>query len=455
MHARSKATHEAGGQCEVVIAYVPILATDACRFEGLAATPDAAKARLMPLFDVTPARGRALGAHLDALADAVAVAFGARPALVDAGDAGSERGDDCARTVDGRVHLAYLLDAARARGLALVPVTGLRRPDAYQLAVADAVAVDRRGVALRLQRPDFRDGGARDVRALDVRALATLDLLGVTAEEVDLVLDFGGVTAGHLAAYERTARAALTTLTRDVTWRSVTIAAATQLGADARGTARGPRAVPRTDWLLWRALTAATLTASMPISGTAGGTSVATAPLLAPYARAGALRFGDYGPLLYGPHPVRPDGAAEWVGYAHGAEWLVRDLGSDGQRADTPRADTPRADTPRADTPRADLPHPAPLRGDGYWAEGRRRPIRVVRETSAAPAEVLPAPCPDVRAGAWTGPNGGPPDVWRGPAERATWRAAAVTHHLTIAVEQLAPTMRGPTPPSARDADVR
>ena len=402
-------------------AYVPILATDVSRLAGLAATPDAVKARLTPLFDVTPPpRGRGLDAHLDALVDAVAGAFGARAALVDARDAGSERVDDCARTADGRVHLAYLLDAARARGLALVPVTGLGRPAAYQLAVADAVQVDGRGVALRLQRPDFRDPAT-----LAARALAALDAIGAEPGAVDLLLDFGGITAGHLAAYEATARAVVAALAGEVGWRSVTIIAATQLLAGARGLDLGPRTVPRTDWLLWRALTA----------------GAGAAPALDRYARAGALRFGDYGPLLYGPHPVRADGTAEWVGYAHGAEWLVRDVVGESHRCDIPRHDAPRAGS--------------------HW-EGRRA-VRVCRESPApVHADVLgevpwlEPPPPE----AWPGPtvpsHGGPAgasngtanapahaaELRRGTAERVTWRAAAVTHHLTVAVEQLAPSPR-------------
>ncbi|GJG86292.1 hypothetical protein tb265_14730 [Gemmatimonadetes bacterium T265] len=398
----------------VVTAYVPILVTDAGRLGGLAAAPDAAKARLTPLLDVTPPRGRPLEVHLDALVEAIAGAFGARPALVDARDAGSERGDDCARTADGRVHLAYLLDAARARGLALVPVTGLRRPDAYQLAVADAAQIDRRGVALRLQRPDFRDPAT-----LHARARAVLDVLTIEPEAVDLVLDFGGVTAGHLAAYEATARAVLAALTCDVAWRSVTIAAATQLLALGRGPERGPRAVPRTDWLLWRALTA-------------GADAV---PPLAAYARAGALRFGDYGPLLYGPYPVRADRAAEWVGYAHGAEWIVSDVVGDAHRADGPRHEARSRDGAR---------HDVAVRADGCWGDARR-PARGRRASSAAAhaeviggAAVWPEPPPD----AWPTSNGAASDLRRSAAERATWRAAAVTHHLTVAVEQLAPLLR-------------
>lgn len=386
-------------------AYVPILGTEPSRLEGLAATPDVVKARLTPLFDITPPRGRRLAVHLDGLVDAVARSFGSRLAFVDACDAGSERGDDCARTEDGRVHLAYLLDEARARDLTLVPVTGLRRPEAYQLAVADAVQVDERGVVLRLQRPDFRDPGS-----LQARALAVLDEVATAPEDADLVLDFGGVTTGHLGAYESTARTVVGALTCDLNWRSVTIAAATQLLAGTRGYERGPRAVARTDWLLWRALTAG--------SG--------AAPPLGRYACEGTLRFGDYGPLLYGPHPVRPDGAAEWVGYAHGAEWLVRDVVGESYRADLYRPDALRPAVPRT---------------DGCWSEGRRS-VRVLRESAAAAhAEVASGvPWTEPPRVVWPAPSGPSPEIRCAAAERAPWRAAAVTHHLTVAVEQLAPS---------------
>ena len=417
-------------------AYVPILATDPSRLEGLAATPDVVKHRLTPLLEITPpprngSRHAAphvaslplphhavshapLEAHLDGIVGAIADAFGARPAFVDACDAGSERGDDCARTTGGRIHLAYLLDEARVHGLTLIPVTGLRRPDAYQLAVADAASVDRRGVALRLQRPDFRDPDA-----LDVRVLAVLDALEAASSDADLVIDFGGVTSGHLAAHTATARRVLTVLTRDLAWRSVTIAAATQLLADGRGPTRGPRAVPRTDWLLWRSLT----------------TGVGAVPALDQYARAGALRFGDYGPLLYGPHPVRPGSAAEWVGYAHGAEWLVRDVVGEGARGAGASGGVAGADVSRPDGPRADAP----------WNDApRRRSMRVVRESAVARVDATDAaPWPDDRRNDMRAdPLDPSTDPRRGAAERATWRAAAVTHHLTVAVEQLAPSSR-------------
>lgn len=353
------------------------------------------KARLTPLLDVTPPpRGRSLEAHLQALTAAIERAWGPRVALVDASEAGNARGGDCARTADGRVHLAYLCDLARAAGLALVPVTGLGRADAYQLAVADAASIDQRGLALRLHRPDLRDP-----RSLEPRALALLDTLATVPETTDLVLDFGGVTAGHLAAYESTAHAVLAALTENVAWRSVTIAAATQLPADGRGATRGPRTVPRTDWLLWHALTV-------------GAHAV---PTLAAYAEAGTLRFGDYGPLLYGPHPVRADGTAEWVGYAHGAEWLVRDA----------LGEIPRADTPRVDE---------------HWDESARRTPNVTREPAGSSRPAGASAWPELRhtpAGGW--PVVGSVEPRPGVSERSTWRAAAVTHHLTVAVEPLAP----------------
>ena len=120
--------------------YVPILAAAAGRLAGLGATSEAVKARITPLFDVPRARpaspdidadAAALERHLAATVDAVATAFGQRRGYLDGGAL------DGARVPDGRAAAAWLYDEARTRGLPLVPVTGLRRSDAYQLAVAE------------------------------------------------------------------------------------------------------------------------------------------------------------------------------------------------------------------------------------------------------------------------------------------------------------------------------
>jgi hypothetical protein len=253
-----------------VSAYIPILSAERSRLAGLAAATDTVKDRLTPLFDVpalaaTPAAAApaptadARGAppsvaplepRLAGVVDALAAAFGRRRAYLD-GDAVDHR-----RADDGRLAAAWLFDEARAWGLPLVPVTGLRRSDGYQLAAAEAASVDRRGVCLRLQLPDFGD-----LEALPERVHALVDALGVAPDRVDLLVDLGRVAAEESRVLAVAARAVLGPLRRAARWRALALAAGgatPRLAAGAAANGAGVDRVPRTEWLLWRALRADT-----------------------------------------------------------------------------------------------------------------------------------------------------------------------------------------------------
>jgi hypothetical protein len=134
--------------------------------------------------------------------------------LLDAGSIDHRRVDD------GRATAAWLFDGARARGLAIVPVTGLRRSAAYQLAVAEAASVDDRGVCLRLELPDLAD-----LDDLPERVHTLVDLLGVPPEQVDLLVDLGHVAAAESRVLIVAARGVLSPLRRAAGWRSVALAA--------------------------------------------------------------------------------------------------------------------------------------------------------------------------------------------------------------------------------------
>jgi hypothetical protein len=189
--------------------------------------------------------------QLAQVVDAVAAAFGPRRAYLDAGSIDHRRVDD------GRATAAWLFDGARARGLAIVPVTGLRRSAAYQLAVAEAASVDDRGVCLRLELPDLAD-----LDDLPERVHTLVDLLGVPPEQVDLLVDLGHVAAAESRVLIVAARGVLSPLRRAAGWRSVALAATacTLNGTPAAaGPARSgaPTDHPaRTEWLLWRTLAA-------------------------------------------------------------------------------------------------------------------------------------------------------------------------------------------------------
>jgi hypothetical protein len=223
--------------------YVPILAVEPGQLAGLAATSEAVKAALTPLFDVLTLGpqfadgGGGVAMALTRQLDAIVAAWGDRRAYL---DCRTGRGDE--RLPDGRVHLAHLFDLTRERRLRLVPVTGLQRPMPYQLAVADAASDPDRGACLRLELADFRDPWR-----IDAGVQQFLELQRLSPESLDLLVDLGEIGHTGLALLEVTVRAVLGPLAELGRWRSVTLATATPAPAlEAHATAS------RTEWMLWR-----------------------------------------------------------------------------------------------------------------------------------------------------------------------------------------------------------
>lgn len=121
----------------------------------------------------------------------------------------------------GRGVVAVLADAARAAGLAAQPVIRLGDPTSAVREVRDAMAVDGRGVTLRLGGEELDE----EPDELDDLFDSLLDQAGTDRPEVDLLLDVGPVDGD--VAVRGTARM-LTSLIRDLPsiarWRSLTVA---------------------------------------------------------------------------------------------------------------------------------------------------------------------------------------------------------------------------------------
>jgi hypothetical protein len=223
--------------------YVPILAVEPGQLAGLAATSDAVKAALTPLFDVLSLGpqfadgGGGVAMALTRQLDAIVAAWGDRRAYL---DCRIGRGDE--RLADGRVHLAHLFDLARDRRLRLVPVTGLQRPMPYQLAVADAASDPDRGACLRLELADFREPWRVDAGVQEF-----LEAHRLSPEMLDLLVDLGDIGQTGLALLEVTAWAVLGPLIRLAPWRSVTLATAAPTPA-----LEGHATASRTELMLWR-----------------------------------------------------------------------------------------------------------------------------------------------------------------------------------------------------------
>jgi hypothetical protein len=349
--------------------YVPILSARAGRLAGLAACSEVVKGRITPLFDVPRAAGprpddagaaaAALEQHLAATVGAVAAAFGPRRAYLDGADL------DGVRVADGRAAAAWLHDEARTRGLPLVPVTGVRRSDPYQLAVAEAAGVDAGGACVRLQMPDLAD-----LDALPERVHALADALGLAPESLDLFVDLGRTTAAESRMLVVAARGVLSTLRRAARWRSLSLAAAVE---PPRGAPRpddsflsGPLAPAHDAWMLWR-----TVAADDPAS----------------------LGFGDY------VGPERQDGTAAFAAAAHlygavppavdpaaragGAADPAARAPDDAPRAAPPGGPEPPTRPPRADAPPGDAPPASDPDRVDFWADAVARHLTVTVEGMA------------------------------------------------------------------------
>lgn len=232
--------------------YVPILKGREGEYGALRMMSDQVKGAVSPVIEIPPipwdhAQQRPLKTiddHLRKVASKIEASWGSdRSLFVDLLWI-SER----ERMSTGTHPMEYVLDAARNRGLQLVPVTGLARDDDYQSACRIACSRDNRGVCLRLQREDFDDAG-------DITAQITqlLHSLGVPCAEIDLILDLRGLGAfGENENIEDGAIGLIHRVPRLYEWRSFTLAA-TAFPENLMGLAPAHMSsVTRREWILWR-----------------------------------------------------------------------------------------------------------------------------------------------------------------------------------------------------------
>ena len=102
-----------------------------------------------------------------------------------------------------------------------IPVTGLSRSPGYQSGVQQVVAEQKRGVAVRLVPDDFEEGSDD----LEATLNALLKLFKVKANEVDLIIDAGSVSASSGGAVAQMYRASVDLIPHVEDWRTLTTAA--------------------------------------------------------------------------------------------------------------------------------------------------------------------------------------------------------------------------------------
>lgn len=200
--------------------YMPILKWRQGEYQGLFRLHDTIKDRVVPLFEVpteawdfeTESPAKTLDEHLAPFGPRLQNKWENRLCLVD-----SPYLDDDAVMGDGSHHFEFVIRSAVAAGANPVPVTGLARSRAYQIAVQSVVRDLGRSVAIRLSPEDFTPSLAAQLNSL-------LTLLEVSEQDCHLVID---VRAGLVASPDTQAliwRSLLSQLPRAQSWSGITVA---------------------------------------------------------------------------------------------------------------------------------------------------------------------------------------------------------------------------------------
>lgn len=233
--------------------YVPVLKWRQGEYQALMRLHAATKAQVKPLIEVTPPEWdfethkfkKTIDSQLTPFASRLEKKWGTRPAFLD-----TSLLDPIARMI-GSVHpLTYLMDEARSRGGTVTPVTSLGRDLAHYNAIASALAMDGRGVAVRVSLDDIADPGFP-------AALASLvNSLGAALPQTDLILDLAAKNFEPLADLIALVSALLQSSPVYVQVRSL-ILVGTSFPASMGEVKVGSHILPRQEWKLYKGVAAA------------------------------------------------------------------------------------------------------------------------------------------------------------------------------------------------------
>jgi hypothetical protein len=214
--------------------YVPVLKVKRGERKALQRISSTYHSRITPLLEIVKTKpGKTLRDHLDTtftdLSDTV------RPyprCLLDAlelvaeGEAGAEE----------------VFQRASAAGIVFTPVTGLART----VDLIPALANRANGLALRLTRVEFEQGG------LARRVDAFLDRQGLVPEEIDLIIDLGGVESLIVEGIETLTNAFLAEVPSHQRWRTFTVSSCSFPLNMSVVQRNSDILVERSDWVSWR-----------------------------------------------------------------------------------------------------------------------------------------------------------------------------------------------------------
>lgn len=144
----------------------------------------------------------------------------------------------------------YLFDNLREAGVIVIPVTSIMAHREYQEDVKQAVAIDNKGLCIRLEDADWMRPD------LEVIADKMLEYFNVDPEEVDLVIDLKDVLDGQSDLLTFTIKGLINNTIPFITnWRTLTITG-TSFPLNLSGVAANSvdTTIHRVEWQIWKKL---------------------------------------------------------------------------------------------------------------------------------------------------------------------------------------------------------
>jgi hypothetical protein len=233
--------------------YVPVLKWRQGEYQALMRLHAVTKAQVTPLIEVTPPEWdfethkfkKTIDSQLAPFASRLEKKWGSRPAFLD-----TSLLDPIARMIGGVHPLTYLTDGVRAKGGTVTPVTSPGRDLAHYNSVAAVVAIDGRGVAVRVGLDDIADPGFPATLA------GLVGSLGVTLPQTDLIIDLAAKNFEPLADLTALVSALLQSSPVYVDVRSLVLVG-TSFPASMGEVKVGSHTLPRQEWKLYKGVVGA------------------------------------------------------------------------------------------------------------------------------------------------------------------------------------------------------
>lgn len=214
--------------------YVPVLKVKRGERKALQRISPIYHSRIIPLLEIVKRKpGKTLSEHLDtAFADLSDTVRPYPRCLIDAREIAADR----------QAGADEVFRRAAAEGIVFTPVTGVSRT----VDLTPALAYRTNGLALRLTRAEFEQGG------LTGRIDAFLITQGLVPEEIDLIIDLGGVEGLIVEGIEALTDAFITEVPVHQRWRTFTISSCSFPLNMSVVQRNSEVLVERSDWVSWR-----------------------------------------------------------------------------------------------------------------------------------------------------------------------------------------------------------